>query len=132
MRGARAAGLLAALAALSACDAPPVSDGGTGHLLTDPPVATFLTDDLLQVSFGYRGEPDRVLLRNLADCAAAEAVLLNGQNFARHVRTTVSEEAGNSRADAIYTVSPTVPAGSKTIDASAQAEACEEEGKPGI
>ena len=70
------------------------------------PVTSYLTDDLVQVTLDYTGDPDAEAVKSLTDCAVAEAILLRGPGFARHVRTTVSEEAGISRADAVYTVSP--------------------------
>ena len=40
-----------------------------------------------------------------------------GYGFARHVRTVTDERAGIRRADAVYTISPALPRGSRTIDA---------------
>ena len=51
------------------------------------------------------------------ECAAAQYALIRGFGFARHVRTTVSKEAGNWRGDAVYTISAALPDGIRTIDA---------------
>ena len=97
-----------------------------------PPTASFLTDDLLQVTLEFAPETEAEVVRGLADCAAVEAVLLRGAGFARHVRTTMTEEAGISRADAIYTVSATLPRGEFSIDAEAVATSCREQGNTGV
>lgn len=106
--------------------------GVTGPGTMGPTTASFLTDDLLQVELEVSGGVEEGALRRITDCAAAEAILLRGNAFARHVRTTLVEEAGNSRADAVYTVSPTLPAGAFAIDAQTTAEACREQGLSGV
>lgn len=96
------------------------------------PVAKYLTDDLVQVTLDYTGDPDAFGVKSVTDCAVAEAVALQGPGFVRHVRTTLSEEAGISRADAVYTVSPTRPAGDFVIDAEAVASECRDKGTTGV
>lgn len=120
MRGALAHTSLALL--VTACATPPPPDGPVDPVAE--PLASFLTDDLLQVTLSYTGDPASETLKSLTDCAAVEAILLRGPGYARHVRTTVSEEAGISRADAVYTVSPTLPRGDFVIDADDTAAAC--------
>lgn len=105
--------------------------------LAGEPTVAFLSDDLAHVSWEFRGgssgEPgDVVVARAAVECALSEAVMLRGGGFARHVRTTMSEEGGISRADAVYTVSPTLPAGAFVIDAEAVAGTCREQGKTGV
>jgi hypothetical protein len=68
--------------------------------------------------------------RDYADCLAAGYALERGYGFARHVSTTLSEEGGVWRADAVYTVSPAIPAGFRTIDAETKVAACGENGIP--
>ncbi|MEM9476331.1 MAG: hypothetical protein AAGA71_13635 [Pseudomonadota bacterium] len=103
-----------------------------GEISYEGGLATLLADDLLQVTVEMRGPATRADLRAYSDCAAADAALFKGLNFARHVRTTVAEEAGLARADAVYTVSTTLPAGLQTIDAATQSAACRELGIPKV
>ena len=114
--------------ALSACAPAPFGPVEP----VEAPVASFMTDDLVQVTLNYEGNPDPVDLKSLTDCAVAEAVALRGSGFVRHVRTTLSEEGGISRADAVYTVSPTLPAGEFVIDAEAVATECRDPGTTGV
>lgn len=65
-----------------------------------------------------------------ADCAAAGYTLVRGYGFARHVRTTVVEEDGVWKGDAVYTISPSLPDGLITLDAEVVAANCREEGIP--
>lgn len=67
-----------------------------------------------------------------AECAAAQYTLIRGYGFARHVRTNVTEEGGIWRADAVYTISPSLPKGLKTIDAEVTAFQCAERGIPTV
>jgi len=65
-------------------------------------------------------------------CAAAQYSLIRGHAFARHVRTNVAEEAGIWRADAVYTISPSLPRGVRTIDAEVTVADCRERGIPTV
>ena len=67
-----------------------------------------------------------------AECAAAQYALIRGYGFARHLRTTVAEEAGLWLADAVYTISPALPRGLKTIDAEVTVSACAENKIPTV
>jgi len=96
-------------------------------------IETLLLDDDL-VNFrvamtGARGGDD---VTAYAECAAAQYTLIRGYGFARHVRTTVEEEGGIWRGDAVYTISPGLPRGSRTIDAEVTAAACAEAGIPTV
>lgn len=42
--------------------------------------------------------------------------LIRVRDFARHLRTKIEEESGVWRADAVYTVTPALPRGVRTID----------------
>jgi hypothetical protein len=68
--------------------------------------------------------------RDFADCLIAGYALSRGYAFARHVSTTLSEQGGVWRANAVYTISPAIPAGQRTIDAGAKVAACGENGIP--
>ena len=65
-------------------------------------------------------------------CAAAQYALIRGFGFARHVRTNVTEQGGLWRADAVYTVSPALPRGFRTIDAEVTVADCTEQGIPTV
>ena len=74
---------------------------------------------------GARGPED---VTDYAECAAAQYALIRGFGWARHVRTRLSDEAGVSRADAVYSVTPDRPAGLRTIDAAARVDECRRAG----
>jgi hypothetical protein len=63
-------------------------------------------------------------------CAAAGYAVNRGYGFARHVRTNVDVEGSTRSADAVYTVSPTLPRGLQTIDAEVTVANCAELGIP--
>ena len=67
-----------------------------------------------------------------ARCAAAQYALIRGYGFARHVRTNVAIEGGIWRGDAVYTISPALPAGLRTIDAEVTVQNCAAEGIPAV
>lgn len=124
-------GRIAAMGSLAALLACAPAEPGPVEPVAEP-MASYLTDDLVQVTLDYTGNPDALSVKSLTDCAAAEAVALRGAGFVRHVRTTLTEEAGISRADAVYTVSPTRPAGDFVIDAEAVASDCRDQGTTGV
>ncbi|MDJ0626944.1 MAG: hypothetical protein QNJ44_01690 [Rhodobacter sp.] len=78
---------------------------------------------------GARGNAD---VADYAECAAAQYALIRGYGFARHVRTNVSQEGGVWRGDAVYTISPALPRGLKTIDAEVTVSNCAETGIPTV
>ncbi len=124
--------LLAAFGGLAAC--APLQGGGEGEFSPDyKGVETILLDEDL-VSFrvamsGARGREDVVAY---ARCAAAQYALIRGYGFARHVRTNVAIEGGVWRADAVYTISPTLPRGMRTIDAEVTVRDCAAKGIPTV
>lgn len=65
-------------------------------------------------------------------CAAAQYALIRGYGFARHVRTTTELTGGVWRADAVYTISPALPSGLRTIDAEVTVADCAERGIPTV
>ncbi|MCA0954818.1 hypothetical protein [Mameliella sediminis] len=89
-----------------------------------------LDGDLVQFEVEMRGARDAGDVEDYAECAAAQYVLIRGYGFARHLRTTVYEEGGLWRGDAVYTISAALPRGLKTIDAEVVALACAENGIP--
>jgi len=89
-----------------------------------------LDDDLVNFHLAMSGARDSGDVTHYADCAAAQYTLIRGYSFARHVRTNIADEGGIWRADAVYTISPALPRGLKTIDAEVVAADCAENGIP--
>lgn len=96
-------------------------------------VETQLLDgDLVQFNVAMTKALSNQDVADYAECAAAQYTLIRGYGFARHVRTNVTEEGGIWRADAVYTISPSLPKGLKTIDAEVTAFQCAERGIPTV
>ncbi len=93
---------------------------------------TLLDGDLVQFDVAMTKALSTKDVSNYAECAAAQYTLIRGYGFARHVRTNVTQEAGIWRADAVYTISPSLPRGLKTIDAEVTAQNCAEKGIPAV
>ena len=91
-----------------------------------------LQNDLVNFFVSMQGARDESDVVAYARCAAAQYALIRGYGFARHVRTNVTNEGGNWRADAVYTVSPALPQGSRTIDAEVVVAECTEQGIPTV
>ncbi len=124
------AGWIAVLA-LAACT--PASPTAEDFIPDYKGVETVLLDgDLVQfnVAMTKAQTPDNVAA--YAECAAAQYALIRGYGFARHVRTNVAIEGGIWRADAVYTISPSLPSGLKTIDAEVVTLNCREQGIPTV
>ncbi|MFN4057158.1 MAG: hypothetical protein ACK4HW_03110 [Roseinatronobacter sp.] len=129
--------VLTCLAALAAC--APAQDPVAQAALGAPRGAQYLGIDtrLLDgplVSFvvhmrGARGRTDAV---TYARCAAAQYTLIRGYTFARHVRTTVTQQGDIWVADGVYTISPDLPLGARNIDAEVIVEDCREQGIPTV
>lgn len=121
MRAAVIASLL-----LAGCTASQSATGGAGEFRPDyQGVETRLLDgDLVNFRVrmsGARGPSD---VTKYAECAAAQYALIRGYGFARHIRTTVEEDFGIWVADAVYTISPALPRGLRTIDAEVTVADC--------
>ena len=96
-------------------------------------VETKLLDgDLVQFNVAMTKALSTQDVEDYAECAAAQYALIRGYGFARHLRTNVSQEGGIWRADAVYTISPSLPRGIKTIDAEVTASECVERGIPTV
>jgi len=117
---------------LAACDTAP-SDGVAQFAPEYLGVQTSLLDgDLVQFDVsmtGVRGGKD---VDEYAQCAAAQYALIRGYGFARHLRTNVHEKGGVWTADAVYTISPSLPRGLRTIDAEVVVADCSENGIPTV
>jgi hypothetical protein len=96
-------------------------------------VDTFLLDgDLVQFEVTMKGAYSPQELDRYANCAAAQYTLIRGYGYARHVRTKLKQEGGIWAADAVYTISPSLPRGLRTIDASVKVADCEANGIPTV
>ncbi|AXI51461.1 MAG: hypothetical protein CMN13_09265 [Roseobacter sp.] len=96
-------------------------------------VETKLLDgDLVQFDVAMTKAQSSENVAEYAECAAARYTLIRGFGFARHVRTNVEIEGGVWHADAVYTISPSLPAGLKTIDAEVTVQNCMEKGIPTV
>ncbi len=96
-------------------------------------VETVLLDgDLVQFNVAMTKARSTEDVADYAECAAAQYTLIRGYGFARHLRTNVTQEAGIWQADAVYTISPSLPRGLKTIDAEVAAQDCAERGIPAV
>ncbi len=121
--------VLALAAGLAGCDTQ------TDEVSRDAPVyrgvdTRLLDGDLVNFHVAMVGEDLAEDVDQYAECAAAQYTLIRGYGFARHVRTNVVEEGGIWRGDAVYTISPALPRGLKTIDAEVVAAHCAENGIP--
>lgn len=92
--------------------------------------AEALDAELVRITAEMLGARRAEDVADYALCALAGYADARGHGFARHLRTTVEETGGLWRADAVYTISPAIPAGARTIDVEAQMSACEETGIP--
>ena len=115
---------------LAACDtAQP--DGVTRFAPDYRGVQTSLLEgDLVQFRVAMTGARDGRDVDDYAACAAAQYALIRGYGFARHLRTKVDEKGGVWSADAVYTISPSLPRGLRTIDAEVVVSNCADNGIP--
>lgn len=127
----RALGLISLMALASAVSGCEEQQEVSRFAPTYQGVETRLLDgDLVNFHVTMDGARDGNDVAHYAECAAAQYTLIRGYGFARHVRTNVYEEGGLWRADAVYTISPALPRGLKTIDAEVVAANCAENGIP--
>ena len=121
--------ILALAAGVSGCEKQPdeVSRAAPVYQGID---TRLLDGDLVNFHVAMAGARSSGDVDQYAACAAAQYTLIRGYGFARHVRTNVVEEGGIWRGDAVYTISPALPRGAKTIDAEVVAAHCAENGIP--
>lgn len=91
-----------------------------------------LDDDIVQFNVAMTGAAGPEEVDAYATCAAAQYALIRGYGFARHLRTNINEEGGVWTADAVYTISPSLPRGLRTIDAEVAVANCAENGIPTV
>lgn len=118
---------------LAACEAQTAEEEVTREAPRYLGVETRLLEgDLVQFDVSMTGASDGKDAAAYAECAAAQYALIRGYGFARHLRTNVEEKGGVWSADAVYTISPSLPRGLKTIDAEVTVENCAENGIPTV
>ena len=121
---------LAASNALAGCEPAEVAEPLPFTPVYEGIETRLLDGDLVNFLVQMRGARVPEDVADYAECAAAQYALIRGYGFARHLRTNVEEEGGVWRADAVYTISPALPAGLKTIDAEVTVFNCAENGIP--
>jgi hypothetical protein len=136
------ASLLTASAALSACagsttaatspTAPPEASESDFHPVYLGIETNLMDGDLVDFKVAMTGARNNDDVDAYARCAAAQYALIRGYGFARHVRTNVDEKGGTWRADAIYTISASLPRGLRTIDAEVTVRDCGDQGIPTV
>lgn len=141
VRRLSAAGGLVLALLTAACAPPEATEAARGGAEPSPPlspesylgVQTLRLDaELVSFRVALRGPARADDVTDYARCAAAQYSLIRGHAFVRHVRTNVAEEAGIWRADAVYTISPSLPRGLRTIDAEVTVGDCAERGIPTV
>jgi hypothetical protein len=123
------AGALATLAACAAADGRPHGDGSRAPVyLGSEPVG--LGGDLYGFAIQMKNPRDAADIDAYVTCIVAGYALQKDAGFARKLRTNVKEEGGVWIADAVYSISPALPKGLRTIDAEVAVADCAEQGIP--
>ena len=127
-----------ALAGVSACAAPEVASPA----LPEEPVpfapeylgieTRQLDTDLISFLVQMKGARTHEDVDDYGRCAAAQYAQIRGYGFARHVRTNSQERGGIWAADAVYTISETLPDGLEPIEAASVVEDCAAKGIPTV
>ena len=120
------------IVALTGCAAPDAVTQGAFAPVYDGVETRLLDGDLVNFQVSMQGARSQADIEKYAECAAAQYTLIRGYGFARHVRTVVDERAGIWSADAVYTISPALPRGSRTIDAEVTVADCAATGIPTV
>ena len=125
---------LPALVAAAACTAGGTAEVGRAGAAPEylGIETALLDDDLVNFRVALRGGAGRGDVDAYARCAAAQYALIRGYGFARHVRTTAGERGGIWLGDAVYTVSPALPRGIRTLDAEVVVRDCGAQGIPTV
>lgn len=116
---------------LAACAAP---DNGAVAFQPDylGVETSLLEGDLVQFDVTMTGARSAKDVDAYAQCAAAQYALIRGYGFARHLRTNTEEKGGVWTADAVYTISSSLPRGLRTIDAEVVVANCAENKIPTV
>ncbi len=116
---------------LSACVESTKAEASAGPVYIGSKAAA-MDGDLYGFIVTMEGGTEPEQMDAYVECVVAGYTLEKKQGFARKVRTYVSEEGGVWIADAVYTISPTLPRGAKTIDAATAVADCAENGIPTV
>ena len=120
-----------ALAALAVAACEPAVPVASDFIPEYKGVETALLEgDLVQFNVAMTNALSEQDVADYAECAAAQYTLIRGYFFARHVRTNLSNVGDAWTADAVYTISPDLPRGSRTIDAEVTVANCGVSGIP--
>ncbi|MCW1950369.1 MAG: hypothetical protein KIH44_003260 [Octadecabacter sp.] len=111
-----------AMTALAACEMTPIVPEGAVRY--DGIETRLLDGDLVNFRVKVTNTIERQDVADYAECAAAQYALIRGYGFARNVRTLVDERDGIWTGDAVYTISPALPRGTRTIDAEVTVAEC--------
>lgn len=112
------------LAALPACAPVPAS---RLYEAADP---VGMGGDLHGFPVSVKGAKTLADVEDYTTCVVAAYALERQAGFARKVRVAVKEEGGVRSADAVYSISPALPRGIRTIDAEVTVADCAERGIP--
>ncbi len=128
---------LAAVALLAGCAVPDPGPAGAPKLAAFHPTylgikTVLLESSLVDVVVSMKGARSDADVEAYARCAAAQYALIRGYCFARHVRTNVAQEGSVWRGDAVYSISPALPRGLRTIDAEVTVRDCGAQGIPTV
>ena len=128
-----APGLLVGLAACMPADGAGADQRPAAQPVYGGVETRMIDAELVSLRVSVQGTGDENDVAAYATCAAAQYALIRGYGFARHVRTNVTQEEGGIwRADAVYTISPALPRGLRTIDAEVTVEDCADRGIPTV
>lgn len=119
-------------AVLGACQPVAVADAPPPSLRHEGVETRLIDEDIVNLIVSMSGPATEGDLIAYSRCAAAQYALIRGYGFARHVRTNVEVTASLRNADAVYTVSPTLPRGLQTLDAEVTVADCAEQGIPTV
>lgn len=92
--------------------------------------AKLLDGDLVRFDVVMERAQSGADVEDYAECAAAQYTLIRGYGFARHIKTDVAQVNGIWQGQAVYTISPALPDGLRTLDAEVVAASCAENGIP--
>lgn len=123
---------LAPLILLAGCAAPELTTQAAFAPVYQGVETRLLDGDLVNFQVSMQGARSQSDVEKYAECAAAQYTLIRGYGFARHVRTVFDERGGVYSADAVYTISASLPRGSQTIDAEVAVAFCAASGIPTV
>ncbi|MGB3313340.1 MAG: hypothetical protein WBB85_02915 [Albidovulum sp.] len=89
-------------------------------------------DDLYGFLVTMENAEDAAEVEDYVTCVVAGYAMEKEYGFARKLRVYVNEEGGVWSADAVYSITPTLPRGAKMIDAEVTAADCAQRGIPTV